>query len=173
MAVAFQETRKWGKGDLTVGFDTDGRWVVSDFSAKGKRYGPVKLYDLPEAYLDSDRMKWAVKETFSMFNARGGGEKYFIDLFGPEAGDLAYGEHRKKVRSALEVIGHHEAVKIAENLLRAFYLEHPRGSGKTKTPFDNFAMVNRLQDATFGKFSFDDLIAILREADDLAREGPA
>lgn len=164
MAIAFHETRKWGKGDLTVGFDTDGRWVVSDFFAKGKRYGPVKLYDLPEVYLDSDRMKWAVKETFSMFNAQGGGEKYFIEQFGPEAGDLAYGEHRKKVRAALEVIGHHEAVKIAANLLRAFYLERPGGS--RKTPFDNFAMVNRLQDATFGKFSFEELVVILHEATD-------
>lgn len=171
MSIVHHETRKWGEGELTVGFEADGRWIVADFKASGKPYGPVKLYDLPIAYLDSDRMKWAVKETFSMFDARRGGEKYFIDLFGPEAGDQAYGEHRKKVKAAHEVIGRPEAVNIAENLLRAYYLENPLGSGKT--PFDNFAMVNRLQDATFGKFSFEEEMTILREAMDRIHEKPS
>jgi hypothetical protein len=171
MPIAHHETRKWGAGELTIGFESDGRWIVADFRALGKSYGPVKLYDLPEAYLDSERMKWAVKETFSMFDARGGGEKYFIDLFGPEAGDLAYEEHRKKVKAAREVIGHPEAVKIAADLIHAWYIEHPRGSGKT--PFDNYAMVNKLQDATFGKFSFEEMMKILREAMDRVHDGPS
>jgi hypothetical protein len=174
MSIVHHETRKWGEGELTIGFETEGRWVVADFKASGKPYGPVKLFDLPEAYLDSDRMEWAVKGTFQMFGAEGGrsdGEEYFIKLFGPEAGDLAYGEHRKKVKAAREVIGHPEAVKIAEGLLRAYYLEHPIGSGKT--PFDNFAMVNRLQNATFGKFSFEELMKILREAMERVHEGPS
>lgn len=174
MPIVHDETRKWGEGELTIGFESDGRWIVADFESSGKSYGPVKLFDLPEGYLDEDRMKWAVRQTFQMFGAEGGrsdGEKYFITLFGPEAGDLAYGEHRKKVKAAREVIGRPEAVKIAENLLRAYYLEHPIGSGKT--PFDNYAMVNRLQDATFGKFSFEELVKILREAIDRLHEGPS
>ena len=171
MALVHQEIRNWGEGILAIGFESQGNWLVADFSAKGKSYGPVKLFDLPEPYLDRDRMEWAIRQTFAMFDASQGGEKYFTELFGPEAAGLAYGEYRRKAKAAHEVIGHPEAVKLAENMLQAFYLENPPGSGKT--PFDNWGILNKLATTTFGKFSFDELIEILREADDLAREGPS
>lgn len=157
------EIRKpWGDGTLSVAFDAAERAIVAAYSFGDKLYGPVKVMDLPSQYDSPEKLKWAVKQTFSSFDADLGGDEYFTSMFGPEAGVAAYGGYRKKAEEARRHLSRSDAVKIAEDLLEAFYMEARPG----QTPFDNWALVNRLNAKTFGTLNgVDQILRVMEEAD--------
>lgn len=158
--------RPWGDGTLSIAFDSDERAIVAAFSHGDQIYGPVKVMDLPPHYDSPEKIKWAVKQTLPMFDADYGGDEYFTAMFGPEAGKAAYGAHRAEAAKATRLT-HADAVRIAEELLLGFY----SGAGKGQTPFDNWALVNRLNAKTHGAFgNTDRLLRILAEADGRLRE---
>lgn len=86
----------------------------------------------------------------------------FSEFYGPPRNADVKGSVRTSwsEESARRVIGSKEAGAIALDLIQAFYAEAPPG----KTPFGNLAIVNKLQDLTFGKFNFDELLKFLNEA---------
>lgn len=161
------EIRKpWGEGTLSVAFDAAERALVAAYSHGDKLYGPVKIMDLPATYDSTEKLKWAVKQIFSSFDADMGGDEYFTSMFGPEAGVAAYGSYRKKSEAARRVLSRADAVKIAEDLIEAFYME----AGPGQTPFDNWALVNRINAKTFGILNgVDQILRVMEEADDNLR----
>lgn len=166
MTIQHEIRRPWGDGTLSIAFDSDERAIVAAFEHDGRLYGPVKVMDLPSTYDDAEKIKWAVKQTLPMFDADLGGDEYFTAMFGPEAGLAAYGAHRAKAADAKHLT-HADAVRIAEGLLMGFY----SSAGAGQTPFDNWAMLNRLNAKTYGTFGdVDRLLRILHEADDRLHE---
>lgn len=158
--------KRWGEGTLSIAFDDTERALVAAYEHDGNVYGPVKIMDLPSTYDTPQKLKWAVKEMLPLFDSYNGGDDYFTTMFGPEAGQAAYGDHRTRVSQAKHMT-HEDAVRIAEELLMGFYNEAKPGA----TPFDNWAMLNRLNARTFGRFGdVDRLMRILEEADDRLRK---
>lgn len=166
MTIQHEIRRPWGGGTLSLAFDSDERAIVAAFRHDDHVYGPVKVMDLPSTYDLPEKIKWAVKQTLPMFDADYGGDEYFTAMFGPDAGKIAYGGHRAKAVAAKR-LSHADAVRIAEELLMGFY----SGAVHGQTPFDNWALVNRLNARTFGRFGdVDRLLRILHEADDRLRD---
>jgi hypothetical protein len=153
------KSRPWGKGRLSIGLDLERRQVISYYEVEGRTWGPEDLMEIPEGW-PAERFDYLVNSWWSAFSANMGGDRFFEEHFGSEAADLAYGDWRAKAEIARRVIGSKEAGAIALDLIQAFYVEAPPG----KTPFDNLAIVNKLQDLTFGKFNFDELLKFLNEA---------
>jgi hypothetical protein len=152
----------WGEGTLFVGLDLDRGQVIAIFEAKGRTWGPADLMAIPEDW-PAERYDYLISGWKDAFAANLGGDQFFVEKFGEEPAELAYGAYRNKVKAARKVIGKKEALKIAQDLIEAFHVEAP----PWKTPFDNLSMVNRLSQMTFGKFGFKEILSLLEEADDL------
>ncbi len=155
------KSRPWGKGELFIGLDIERGQVIAHFEAQGRIWGPVDLMEIPEGWLIS-RYDYLVDSWWSAFDAKMGGDRFFEERFDQEAAELAYGRWKAKADAAREVIGPEEATRIADDLVQAFYVEAKAG----KTPFDNWALLNKLQEMTFGKFSVDQLMKLLEGAVD-------
>lgn len=155
------KSRPWGKGELFIGLDLENGKVLAHFEAQGKMWGPAELMEIPDGW-PATRYDYLISNWWSAFAANMGGDKFFSDKFGDEAAMLAYGGWRRKAEAARKVIGREEAAKIADSLIEAFYAEARPG----KTPFDNWALANKLSELTFGKFGLNDIIKMLKEADD-------
>lgn len=155
------KTRPWGQGELSVGLDLEHGKVIAYFEAQGKTWGPAELMEIPEGWPVA-KYDYMVSSWWSAFDATMGGDKYFSEKFGDEAAVLAYGEWRRKAEAARNAIGHDEAGKIADSLIEAFYVEARPG----RTPFDNWALANRLSTMTFGKFDIKQVMRLLEEASD-------
>lgn len=155
------KSRSWGEGELFIGLDIERGQVVACFEAQGRTWGPIDLMEIPEGW-PSSRYDYLVDSWWYAFDAKMGGDRFFEERFNQEAAELAYGRWRIKAEAARKVIGIEEAARIADDLIQAFYVEAKRG----KTPFDNWALVNKLQGMTFGKFSVDQLMKLLEEAVD-------
>ena len=162
MAPPIVKSWPWGEGTLFVGLDLDRGQVIAAFEAKGRTWGPVDLMKILEG-MPPESYDWMVGGWKDAFAANVGGDRFFIEKFGEEPAELAYGAYRKKVKAARKVIGKKEALKIAQDLIEAFHMEAP----PWKTPFDNYSMVNKLSEMTFGKFGFKEILGLLEEADDL------
>jgi hypothetical protein len=159
------KSRPWGEGELFIGLDLERGKVIAFFEAEGYTWGLADLMEIPEGW-PATRYDYLVNSWWSVFDAPSGGGKFFSELFGDEAAALAYGAWRRKAEAARKVIGPEEAEKIADSLIEAFYAEARPG----KTPFDNWALVNKLSQLTFGKFDVDQIMKLLEEADDRFRE---
>jgi hypothetical protein len=159
------KSRPWGKGELSVGLDLERGKVVAYFEAQGKTWGPAELMEIPEGWPIS-RYNYLVDNWWSTFDAKMGGDRFFSEKFDDEAAALAYGSWRRKAEAARKVIGHDEAAKIADSLIEAFYAEARPG----KTPFDNWALANKLSELTFGKFDVDQIMKLLEKAADRYHE---
>lgn len=158
-------SRPWGEGELSIGLDLKRGKVIAFFEAEGHTWGPADLMEIPKGW-PASRYDYLVNGWWSVFDATYGGDSYFSELFGDEAGALAYGAWRRKVEAARKVIGPEEAEKIADSLIEAFYAEARPG----QTPFDNWAMVNRLSRMTFGNFNLDQIMKLLEESVDRFQE---
>jgi hypothetical protein len=156
------KSRPWGDGTLLIGLDFDRNQVIAAYEAKGRTWGPADLMEIPENW-PAERYDYLADSWWAAFDAKRGGEKFFADKFGEEAANLAYGAWRKKAKAARKVIGKEDALKIAQNLIESFYVDAP----PWKTPFDNWAMVNKLSEMTFGKFSVAEIMKLLEEASGL------
>jgi hypothetical protein len=155
------KSKPWGKGELSIGLDFDRRQVISYYEAEGRTWGPVDLMEIPEGW-PATRFDYLVDSWWSAFDAKMGGDRFFEERFGKDAGNLAYGSWKAKAEAARKVIGPEEAAHIADDLVEAFYVEARPG----KTPFDNWALVNKIQEMTFGKFGVDKIMKLLEEATD-------
>jgi hypothetical protein len=158
------KSRNWGKGKLFIGLNLNQEKVLAHFEVNGKTYGPVELMAIPEGW-PVNRYDYLIDSWWSAFDANMGGDEFFSSKFGPEAAELAYSAWRAKAKAACKVIGPKEAARIADSLIEAFYVEARPG----KTPFDNWAIVNKLGIMTFGKFDVDQIMKLLEEADDRYR----